>query len=57
VLTARDDCLLSQAGVAGDATVATAEKGRLMFDRATESFVQFVREFRARRDVIPEDMH
>jgi creatinine amidohydrolase len=47
----------SKTGVAGDATVASAEKGRQIFERAARNFVEFVREFRARRDVVPEDMH
>ena len=38
----------SSTGVAGEATKATAEKGRLMFERATDNLVVLVRELRAR---------
>lgn len=47
----------SQTGVAGDPTVASGEKGKLIFERAVENFVEFVREFRLREDVTPRDMH
>lgn len=46
----------SRSGVAGDPTVATAEKGRPILERAVENFVQFIREFRARKDVTPQDL-
>ena len=48
---------ISKTGVAGDATVASADKGRQILDRALTNFVDFVREFRTRQDVEPEDMH
>lgn len=47
----------SQTGVAGDPTVARGQKGKLIFERAVENFVEFVREFRSREDVTPQDMH
>ena len=40
----------SPTGVAGEATVATAEKGRLMFERAADNLVALARELRARPD-------
>jgi creatinine amidohydrolase len=40
----------SKTGVAGEATVATAEKGRLMFERAADNLVRLARELRARPD-------
>jgi len=40
----------SQTGVAGEATKATAEKGRLLFERAADNLVELVRELRARPD-------
>ena len=47
----------SKTGVAGDATLATAEKGQALFERATENFIQLIREFRARELPIREDFH
>jgi len=38
----------SPSGVTGQATLATAEKGRLIFERAAENLVELVRELRAR---------
>ena len=43
----------SPSGVAGKATKGTAEKGRLMFERATENLVALVRELRSRPDPAP----
>lgn len=40
----------SASGVAGEATKATAEKGRLIFERAAENLVALTRELRARPD-------
>ncbi|MDQ2653102.1 MAG: creatininase family protein, partial [Chloroflexota bacterium] len=40
----------SPSGVAGEATQATPEKGRLLFERAAENLVALVRELRARPD-------
>ena len=37
---------LSESGVCGDPTVATAEFGRALFETTVENFVRFVREFR-----------
>jgi creatinine amidohydrolase len=40
----------SPTGVAGEATKATAEKGRLMFERAADNLVRLARELRDRPD-------
>ncbi len=40
----------SPSGVAGEATRATPEKGRLLFERAADNLVALVRELRARPD-------
>ena len=40
----------SPSGVAGEASKGTAEKGRLMFDRAADNLVALVRELQARPD-------
>ena len=40
----------SSSGVAGEATKATPEKGRLIFERATANLVELVRELRSRPD-------
>ena len=40
----------SPTGVAGEATKGTAEKGRLMFERAADNLVELVRELRSRPD-------
>jgi creatinine amidohydrolase len=37
---------MSESGVCGDPTVATAEFGRAVFETTVDNFVQFVREFR-----------
>jgi creatinine amidohydrolase len=49
---------MSESGVCGDPTVATAEFGRALFETTVENFVRFVREFRTiplrpRRDPHP----
>jgi len=49
---------MSESGVCGDPTVATAELGRALFETTVENFVRFVREFRTiplrpRRDLHP----
>ena len=49
---------MSESGVCGDPTVATAEFGQALFEETVENFVRFVREFRAiplrpRRDLHP----
>jgi creatinine amidohydrolase len=49
---------MSQSGVCGDPTVATAEFGQALFETTVENFVRFVREFRTlplrpRRDLHP----
>jgi len=38
---------MSESGVCGDPTVATAEFGQALFEQTVENFVRFVREFRA----------
>lgn len=38
----------SKTGVNGDPTLATAEKGRVIFEAVVENFVKFVREFKSR---------
>jgi creatinine amidohydrolase/Fe(II)-dependent formamide hydrolase-like protein len=44
-------------GVIGDATVATEEKGRLLFEAATRRLAAFLQEFR-RREIRPRrDLH
>jgi creatinine amidohydrolase len=50
---------MSESGVCGDPTVATAEFGRALFETTVENFVRFVREFRTipirpRRDLHTE---
>ena len=40
----------SKTGVAGEATKATAEKGRVIFERAADNLVRLARELRARPD-------
>jgi creatinine amidohydrolase len=40
----------SPSGVAGEATIGTAEKGRLLFERAADNLVALVRELRSRPD-------
>jgi creatinine amidohydrolase len=50
---------MSESGVCGDPTVATAEFGRALFETTVENFVRFVREFRTiplrtRRDLHSE---
>jgi creatinine amidohydrolase len=37
---------MSQSGICGDATVATAEFGQALFETTVDNFVRFVREFR-----------
>ena len=44
-------------GVIGDPTVATAEKGRLLFDVATARFAAFLDEFRQREIRPRRDLH
>jgi hypothetical protein len=38
----------SKSGVSGDPTLATAEKGRIVFEAVVNAFVRLVREFRTR---------
>ena len=38
----------SKSGVNGDPTLATAEKGKLIFEAVVSNFVKFAREFKAR---------
>jgi creatinine amidohydrolase len=48
---------LSQTGVMGDPTKATAEKGRLLLDAAANGIVALVDELRARATAQPVDHH
>lgn len=47
---------LSETGVVGDPTVATAEKGKVIVEKAAERLAQFLREFR-KREVPPAQDH
>src|SRR2546422_4254827 len=40
--------LFRSSGVVGDPTLATAAKGKLIFDAVVKAFVELVREFKAR---------
>jgi creatinine amidohydrolase len=48
---------MSESGVCGDPTVATAEFGRLLFETTVENLVRFVREFRTIPVRPRRDMH
>ena len=48
---------MSQSGVCGDPTVATAEFGKALFETTVENFVRFVREFRTIPVRPRRDMH
>jgi len=48
---------MSQSGVCGDPTVATAEFGKALFETTVENFVRFVREFRTIPVRPRHDMH
>jgi creatinine amidohydrolase len=47
----------SVTGVQGDATLATAEKGRLVFEAATRKLADFIDEFRQREIRPRRDVH
>jgi creatinine amidohydrolase len=47
----------SKTGVNGDPTLATAEKGRVIFEAVVENFVKFAREFRHRERGERVDLH
>jgi creatinine amidohydrolase len=47
----------SKTGVNGDPTLATAEKGRVIFEAVVENFVKFAREFRHRARGERVDLH
>jgi creatinine amidohydrolase/Fe(II)-dependent formamide hydrolase-like protein len=47
----------SKSGVNGDPTLATAEKGRVIFESVVRNFVRFVREFKSRPDGERVDYH
>ena len=47
----------SRSGVVGDPTVATAEKGKRIFEAVVDALVALVREFRARARGEREDLH
>jgi creatinine amidohydrolase len=44
-------------GVQGDATLATAEKGRIVFDAAVQNLVAIIDEFRQREIRLRRDFH
>lgn len=48
---------MSESGVCGDPTVATAEFGRALFERTVQNFVRFVRDFRTLPLRPRRDMH
>ena len=47
----------SKSGVSGDPTVATAEKGKVVFEAVVEAFVRLAREFKRRPRGEPTDRH
>jgi creatinine amidohydrolase len=47
----------SKTGVNGDPTLATAEKGRIIFEAVVENFVKFAREFKNRQRGDRVDLH
>jgi creatinine amidohydrolase len=48
---------LSESGVAGDATLATAEKGRRWLARAQDEIAEYIAEVRERPHPAPVDHH
>ena len=48
---------MSETGVLGDPTVATAEKGKQIVEKAAERLAQFLREFRKREVRPTPDRH
>jgi creatinine amidohydrolase len=48
---------LSESGVMGDPTKASAEKGRAFFDAAADGIVELVDEMRARAPAVRRDHH
>jgi len=47
----------SRSGVVGDPTLATGEKGRVIFDAVVAALVELVREFKARTRGERQDLH
>ncbi len=47
----------SKSGVNGDPTLATVEKGKIIFEAVVENFVKFAREFRRRQSGERVDLH
>lgn len=47
----------SKSGVNGDPTLATVEKGRVIFEAVVENFVKFAREFKQRKRGERVDLH
>lgn len=47
----------SKSGVVGDATIATADKGKLWFEATVDAFIEFIREFRTFEVKPKEDLH
>ena len=47
----------SKSGVSGDPTLASAEKGKIIFEAVVNGFVRFVREFKKRERGQRTDYH
>ncbi|MCP5120206.1 MAG: creatininase family protein, partial [bacterium] len=47
----------SKSGVVGDATLATAEKGKLWFEASVDALIEFIHEFRSWEVRPKEDLH
>jgi creatinine amidohydrolase/Fe(II)-dependent formamide hydrolase-like protein len=47
----------SKTGVSGDPTLASAEKGRIVFEAVVDAFVRLVREFKTRPRGERTDLH
>ena len=47
----------SKSGINGDPTLATAEKGRIIFEAVVTNFVKFAREFKRRQRGERTDLH
>jgi len=47
----------SKSGVSGDPLLATAEKGKIMFDAVVDGFLRLVKEFKARQRAERTDWH
>ncbi|MCP5117198.1 MAG: creatininase family protein, partial [bacterium] len=47
----------SKSGVVGDATLGTAEKGKIWFEASVDALIEFVREYRSFEVKPKEDLH